>query len=101
MKFKNYGKTINPRKELVLIFLGEVNNNYPQSHKINLIKRVIWIVPRIVCDTPKTEAHTFCTDANKSEKAGYKSEDSIKVEQSPYFLSKSQIICYSCGTKGY
>ena len=75
---------MNHGKELVLIFLGEINNNYPKSKRLNFIKRTSWILPRIVRDAPITGAHTFYTDANKSGKAGYKSEELSKVEQSPY-----------------
>ena len=35
-------------------------------------------------DARITRAHTFYTDANKSGKAGFKSKDLSKVEQSPY-----------------
>ena len=68
----------------MLIFLGEINSNYPKSNRLNLIKRTSWILPRIVHDAPITRAHTFYTDTNKSEKVGYKSEELSKVEQSPY-----------------
>ena len=65
-------------------FLGEINSNYPKSDRLNLIKRTSWIPPQIVCDAPIIGACTFYTDANKSGKAGYKSEKLSKVEQSPY-----------------
>ena len=64
--------------------MGEINSNYPKSGRLNLTKRTSWILPRIVCDAPKTGACTFYTDANKSGKAGYKSDELSKVEQSPY-----------------
>ena len=83
MKLTNYGKTVNPDKELAVIFLGEINN-YPKSKRIQLIKRTNWILPHIVQDTPITGAPTFYTDANKSGKTGYKSDNLSKVKQSPY-----------------
>ena len=55
--------------------MGEINSNYPKSDKINIIKRTTCILPRIACDTPITGVCTFYTDANKSGKAGYKSEE--------------------------
>ena len=73
-----------PRQRACTNFLGEINSNYPQSDRLNLIKRTSWILHQIACDAPITGAHTFCTDANKSGKAGYKSEELSKGEQSPY-----------------
>ena len=64
--------------------MGEINNNYPKSNRFNFIKRTSWILPRIIRDAPIAGAHTFYTDANKSGKTHYKSEDLSKVEQSPY-----------------
>ena len=61
-------------------FLGGINSNYPKSDRIKLIKRTSWIIPQIACDAPITGACTFYTDANKSGKAGYKSEELSKVE---------------------
>ena len=61
-------------------FLGEINSNYPQSDRINLIKRTTWILPQIVHDAPITGACTFYTDASKSGKVGYKLEELSKVE---------------------
>ena len=73
-------------------FLGEINNNYPKSKRLNFIKRTSWILPRIVRDAPITGARTFYSDANKSGKAGYKSEELSKVEQSPYdSVQKSEL----------
>ena len=69
---------MNHGKGFVLIFLGEINSNYPKSSRLNLIKRSSWIPPQIVHDAPITGAHTFYTDANKSGKAGYKSEDQVR-----------------------
>ena len=63
--------------------LGEIHSNYPKSNRFNLIKRTSWILPRIVCDALLTGAHIFYTDANKSGKPCYKSEELSKVEQSP------------------
>ena len=62
-----------PWQRACAIFLGEINNNYPKSKRLNFIKRTSWILPRIVRDAPITGASTFYTDANKSGKAGYKS----------------------------
>ena len=73
-----------PWQRACAIFGGEINSNYPKSDRLNLIKRTSWILPRIVRDAPITGARTFYTDANKSGKAGYKSEELSKVEQSPY-----------------
>ena len=64
--------------------MGEINNNYPKSNRFNFIKRTSWILPQIIRDAPITGAHTFYTDDNKSGKAGYKSDELSKVEQSPY-----------------
>ena len=61
-----------------------MNTNYLKSDRINLIKRTTWILPHILYDTPKTGASTFHTGANKSGKAGCKSEDLSKVEQNPH-----------------
>ena len=73
-----------PWKRACANFLGEINSNYPKSGRLNLIKRTSWILPQLVRDAPITGAHTFYTDANKSGKAGYKSDELSKVEQSPY-----------------
>ena len=64
--------------------MGDINNNYPKSKRLNFIKRTSWILLRIVRDAPITGARIFYTDANKTGKAGYKSEDLGKVELSPY-----------------
>ena len=46
----------------------------------------------IVCDPPIIGAPTFYTNANKSEKVGYKSKGLNKVEQSLYdFVQKSEV----------
>ena len=63
-KLTNYGKTVDAVKGLFLILGGEINN-YPKSNRIRLTKRAHWILPHIVQDTPKIEACTFYTDANK------------------------------------
>ena len=65
-------------------FLGEINNNYSKSDRIRLIKKTNWFLPGFVHDTPITAASTSYTDTNESGKAGYKSENLGKVEQSPY-----------------
>ena len=62
-------------------YLGEINSNYTKSDRINLIKRITWILICIVCDIPITGAHT---DTNKSGRAGNTSEYLSKVGQSPY-----------------
>ena len=64
--------------------MGEINNNYPKSKRIQLIKRTNWILPSIVQDTPIAGALVFYTYTNKSESMGYKSENLSKVNQSPY-----------------
>ena len=74
---------MNHGKELVLFF-GEINSNYSQSDWLNPRKRTSWILPHIVYDALITGAYTFHTDANKSGKADYKSDELSKVEQSPY-----------------
>ena len=90
MKLTNYRKIVNPDKTYSN-FLGEINNNYPKSESIQLIKRTNWILPYIVGETPITGVPTFYADANKSGKADYKSENLSKVEQSPYdSLKKSE-----------
>ena len=50
---------MNHGKGLVLIFLGEINSNYPKSDRLKLIKRISWILPQIVHDAPITGACTF------------------------------------------
>ena len=40
-------------------FLGEINNNYPKSKRLNFIKRTSWILPRIVHDGPIPEPIHF------------------------------------------
>ena len=65
-------------------FGGELNSNYPKSNRLNHINRTSWILPLIVCDATITADCTFYTDAIKSGKASYKSEELSKVEQSPY-----------------
>ena len=73
-----------PWQRAFTTFLGEISNNYPKIKRIWLIKRTNWILPHNVWDIPITEALTFYTQANKLGKAGYKSENLSKVEQSPY-----------------
>ena len=51
-----------------------------------------WILPHIVWDTPITWALTFYTNAYKSGKAGYKSENLSRVQENPYdFVQKSEL----------
>ena len=65
-------------------FSVEIKNNYSKSDRIRFIKRTNWFLPGFVHDTTPTAALTSYTDANESGKAGYKSENLGKVEQSPY-----------------
>ncbi|KAL6038242.1 hypothetical protein STEG23_034915 [Scotinomys teguina] len=65
-------------------FLGEINNCYPKSKRIEFIKKTEWVLPHIVRQKPISGVLTFYTDANKLGKAGYKSGDLSKVVQSPY-----------------
>ncbi|KAL6070467.1 hypothetical protein STEG23_006054, partial [Scotinomys teguina] len=65
-------------------FLGDINNRYPKSKKIEFIKKTEWVLPHIVRQKPISGVLTFYTDANKLGKAGYKSGDLSKVVQSPY-----------------
>ncbi|KAL6061183.1 hypothetical protein STEG23_011259, partial [Scotinomys teguina] len=65
-------------------FLGEINNRYPKSKRIEFIKKTEWVLPHIVQQKPISGVLTFYTDANKLGKAGYKSGDLSKVVQSPY-----------------
>ena len=39
-EIKSYGKKMNHGKELVLFFGGEINRNYPQSERLNLIRKM-------------------------------------------------------------
>ena len=55
------------------------------------------MLPHIVWETPITEAAKFYTDANKSEKAVYKSENLSNVNQN-YRQLKFRIMCYSHGS---
>ncbi|KAL6079786.1 hypothetical protein STEG23_023427 [Scotinomys teguina] len=65
-------------------FLGEINNRYPKSKRIEFIKKTEWVLPHSVRQKPISGVLTFYTDANKLGKAGYKSGDLSKVVQSPY-----------------
>ncbi|KAL6090311.1 hypothetical protein STEG23_009234 [Scotinomys teguina] len=65
-------------------FLGEINNRYPKSKRIEFVKKTEWVLPHIVQQKPISGVLTFYTDANKLGKAGYKSGDLSKVVQSPY-----------------
>ncbi|KAL6044970.1 hypothetical protein STEG23_011887 [Scotinomys teguina] len=65
-------------------FLGEINNHYPKSKRIEFIKKTEWVLPHTVRQKPISGVLTFYTDANKLGKAGYKSGDLSKVVQSPY-----------------
>ncbi|KAL6081333.1 hypothetical protein STEG23_037614 [Scotinomys teguina] len=65
-------------------FLGEINNRYPKSKRIEFIKKTEWVLPHIVRQKPISGVLTFYTDANKLGKAGYKSGDLSKVVESPY-----------------
>ena len=63
-------------------FFKKINNCYPKSKRIQLIKRTNWILSHIVWDTPMTGESTFLTDANKLGKVDYKSKNLSKVDQS-------------------
>ncbi|KAL6093193.1 hypothetical protein STEG23_016117 [Scotinomys teguina] len=65
-------------------FLGEINNRYPKSKRIEFIKKTEWVLPHIVRQKPISGVPTFYTDAIKLGKAGHKSGDLSKVVQSPY-----------------
>ncbi|ERE66567.1 putative HERV-K-19q12 provirus ancestral Pol protein [Cricetulus griseus] len=56
-------------------FWGTISNNYPKTGKIKFIKKIVWILPHIVRQTPISGVLTFYTDANKSGKAGYKADE--------------------------
>ena len=72
--------------------MEEISNNYPQSKSIQLRKKINQILPHIIWDTPIIGAPTFYTDVNKSGKAGYKSENLSKVDQTPYdSVQKSEL----------
>ena len=75
---------MNHGKEFVANFCEEINSNYFKSGRFNLIKRTSWILPQTVLNAPITGACTFYTNANKSGKAGYKSQELNKVQQSTY-----------------
>lgn len=66
--------------------LGEISNKHPKSKRLQFIKLTNWLVPQIIKEKPISEAPKFYTDANKSGKAGGKSEHLSKVAQSPYEL---------------
>ena len=73
-------------------FLGEINNRYPKIRWLQFIKRTNLILPCIIKRTPISGAPTLYTDASKSGKAGYKSEDVNKVAESPYkSVQKSEL----------
>ena len=73
-------------------FLGEINNNYPKSKRIQLIKRTNCILPHHAWVTPITGTPTFYTDANKLGKAGYRSKKLSEMDQSPYdSVQKSEL----------
>ena len=55
-------------------FLGEINNRYPKNKWLQFIKWTTWIFPHTLKGIPISGAATFYTEANKSGKAGYKSE---------------------------
>ena len=63
---------------------GEISNKYPKCKRSHLIKRTNWILPCLIQKLLKSGSSTFYTDANKSGKAGYKSENLGKVDLSPY-----------------
>lgn len=75
-------------------YLGEVNNRYPQSKHMQLIKRINWIPPCIVKGTQIPEAPALYTNANKMGKAGYKPDKISQVITGPYSsVKKIRITC--------
>ena len=61
-----------------------ISNNYPKNERTKFIKKTISILLCTVSKTPIFAVHTFYTDANKSDKAGYKSGKISEVVKSPY-----------------
>lgn len=60
-------------------FLGDINNKYVKSKELQFTKRTEWILSCIVKRAPVSVALTFYTEANELEMAGYKAENSSKV----------------------
>ncbi|ERE67035.1 HERV-K-3q27.3 provirus ancestral Pol protein [Cricetulus griseus] len=58
-------------------FLGTISNNYPKTDRIKFIKKTVWILPRIVRQTPISGVLTFYTDANKSGKLTSRSQRTL------------------------
>lgn len=57
-----------------------------QKHRLHFIKRANWILSHIVRGKAISGAPTSYTNANKSEKSGYKARKVSKVSQGPYNL---------------
>lgn len=68
-------------------YLGEINK-YPKIKRLQLTKRINYILSHIVKGTPISKASMFYISANKSRMAGYRSRNINKVIQSPYTLVK-------------
>lgn len=82
--------------------MGEINNRYPKSKWLQFIKTTNWILPHIIKGIPISGASTFYTDASKSGKAGYKSEDVSKVAESPYkSVQKSELYAIFMGLSDF
>jgi hypothetical protein len=78
--------------------LGEINNKYLQTKQLQFIKRTSCILPHIVKGTPISVAPIFYIDANKSIKAGNKSENIGEIIQRPHCLVKEiRVACHSYG----
>lgn len=93
LKFPLYGQKMNIGKDLKVIFLGEINNKYPKSKRLQFIKRTNWVLPHIVWRTPISGSPIFFyTDANKSGKAGYTSENLSKVALAILFKSQNYML---------
>ncbi|ERE73370.1 putative HERV-K-5q33.3 provirus ancestral Pol protein [Cricetulus griseus] len=68
--------------------LGTISNNYPKTDRIKFIKKIVWILPRIVRQTPISGVLTFYTDANKSEASHF--------QEVPFINYRSQYLSYWC-----
>jgi hypothetical protein len=60
-------------------FLEDINNRYPKSKWLQFIKRTNCFLHCIIKGTPISGTSIFYTDASKSGKTGYTSEDVRKV----------------------
>ena len=78
--------------------MREINNKYPKSKQLqfqNNVNELSFFIMKVI---PISGALAFFTAANKSQKAGYKSENINKVVESPYdsFFKKINVMwnCY-------